>query len=223
MLTLQEVKQKVTIPEGKGNVPTVKHLRNRDVVFISRNLGADAKIMVYKSGYAVYQIGRYATVFSVHACGDYLYSLSGEILCIREAFFNLQEWYVRLVLEGEDRVFRNREAQEQEKSISYSAVAEDCLFMADWGNPLLEQVIQREIAGEFMRVLSRRERQLITLFYFARNTQKEIAKELGITQSTVSLEISGAIEKMRKYYAGGFSGPNAEAVRAGKGGKRHAG
>lgn len=223
MLTLQEVKQKVAIPEEGGNVPTVKYLQKREAVFISRNLGADAKITVFKSGYAVYRIGRYVTVFSVHACGDYQYPLSGEMLCIRESFFDLQEWYVRLVLEGEDRVFRNREAQAQEKSISYSAVAEDCLFMADFGEPLLEQLIRREITEEFMKVLSGRERQLIVLSYFARNTQKEIAEKLGITQSTVSLGISGAIEKMRKHYAGDFSGTNAEAVETGKGGKRHAG
>ena len=74
-----------------------------------------------------------------------------------------------------------------------------------------------------MRILSRRERQLIELSYFARNTQKEIAEKLGITQSTVSLEISGAIEKMRKHYARDFSGTNAENVETGKGGKCHAG
>lgn len=157
MLTLQEVKQKVAIPEER-NVPTVKYLQKRDAVFISRNMGDDATIMVYQSGYAVYRIGRYATVFSVHTCGDYQYPLSGEILCIGEAFFNLQEWYVRLVLEGEDRVFRNRESQEQQKSISYSAIAEDCMFMDGLGKSPLEQVIRQETIKELLESLTQRQR-----------------------------------------------------------------
>lgn len=223
MLTLQEIKRKVANPEEKGKVPTAKYLQNRDDVVISRNLGTDAEILVYQSGYAVYRIGRYTTVFSVHACGDYLYQVSGKILCIRETFFNLQEWDVRLVLEGEDRMCRNREAQEQEKNISYSAVAEDCLFMVDWGKSPLEQLIREETIGELLKLLTGRERQVIIQFFFARKTQKEIARELGLTQSTISLEISNAIRKMRKHHTSSLSNIRTETARAGKGGKFHAG
>lgn len=201
MLTLQEVKQKVAIPEGRENVPTARHLRNRDVIFISRSMGADAEIMVYQSGYAVYRIGRYATVFSVHACGDYQYPLFGENLCIREAFFNLQEWHVRLVLEGEDRVFRNREAQEQEKSISYSAIAEDCMFMDGLEKSPLDQVIRQETIRELLEPLTERQRLIIGQYFFCRKAQKEIAHELGTTAPLVSKTIAQAIRKIQKGYA----------------------
>ena len=201
MLTLQEVKQKVAIPKGRESVPTVKHLRNLDVVFISRNLGADAEIMVYQSGYAVYRIGRYATVFSVHACGDYQYPVAGETLYIRENFFNLQEWYVRLVLEGEDRIFRNREAQEQEKSISYSVIAKDCMFMDVLEKSPLEQVIRQETIRELLEPLTERQRLIISQYFFYRKAQKEIAHELGTTAPLVSKTIAQAIRKIQKGYA----------------------
>ncbi len=201
MLTLQEVKQKVANPKGRGKVPTVKHLRNRDVIFISRSMGADAEVMVYQSGYAVYRIGRYATVFSVHACGDYQYPAAGEILYIQENFFNLQEWYVRLVLEGEDRIFRNREAQEQEKSISYSAIAEDCMFMDGLEKSPLEQVIRQETIKELLESLTERQRLIIVQYFFCRKAQKEIAHELGITAPLVSKTIAQTIRKIQKGYA----------------------
>lgn len=222
MLTLQEVKQKVAIPEGRGNVPTARHLQNRDVIFISRSMGADAKIIVYQSGYAVYRIGRYATVFSVHTCGDYKYLLSGEILCIREAFFNLQEWYVRLVLEGEDRVFRNRESQEWEKSISYSAIAEDCMFMDGFGKSPLEQVIRQETIKELLESLTKRQRLIIVQYFFCRKAQKEIAHELGTTAPLVSKTIAQAIRKIQKGYEELPSNIQKKGEGIKKGGKSYA-
>lgn len=219
MLTLQEVKQKVAIPEGRESLPTAKHLRDRDVIFISRSMGADAEIMVYQSGYAVYRIGRYATVFSVHACGDYQYPVAGEILYIQENFFNLQEWYVRLVLEGEDRIFRNREAQEQEKSISYSAIAEDCMFMDGLEKSPLEQVIRQETIRELLEPLTERQRLIIGQYFFDRKAQKEIAHELGTTAPLVSKTITQAIRKMQKGYAKPPSNIKKEEVRIEKGGK----
>lgn len=219
MLTLQEVKQKIEIPEEKGNVPTVRYLQKREAVFISRNLGEDATITVYQSGYAVYRIGRYATVFSVHACGDYRYPLSGEILCIGEAFFNLQEWYVRLVLEGEDRVFRNRESQEQQKSISYSAIAEDCMFMDGLGKSPLEQVIRQETIKELLESLTQRQRLIIVQYFFCRKAQKEIAHELGTTAPLVSKTIAQAIRKIQKGYAELPSDSQKKEVGTKKGGR----
>lgn len=223
MFTLQEIRQMVKNPEERGKLPTAKQLRNGDMIVVRRNLGTDAEILVYQSGYALYRIGKYATVFSIHDCGDYLYPLSGKILCIRESFFKQQEWHVRLVLEGEDRVCRNRESQEYEKNISYSAVSEDWLIMAGLDKSPLEQLMEEETIGELMNLLTERQRQVIAWFFFARKTQREIAKELGLTQPTISQEISKAIQRMRKYQGGNGSGIAARTVQAGKGGNVHAG
>lgn len=174
MLTLQEVKQKIAKAGRRGKVPTAKELRNKDTVFISRNMGDDVQSMVYHSGYAVYRIGRYTTVFSVHDCGDYQYLLSGEKLCIRESFFDRQEWHVRLVLEGEDRVFHNREVQEQEKSLSYSAVAEDCRFMDGLEESPLEYMIREETIQELLEPLTERQRLIVGQYFFSRNSKKRL-------------------------------------------------
>ena len=193
------------------------------MVVVSRKLGEDAEILVYRSGYAVYRLGKYVTVFSIHSCGDYLYQLSGKIFCISGSFFDFQEWYVRLVLEGEDRISHNRELYENEKNISYHAISEDCGFMAGLEKSPLDQLIRKETIGDFISLLTVREKQVINQFYFDRKTQKEIAKGLGVTQSTISLEISNAIRKMQKHHACGLVDTRSESTRVRKGGICHAG
>lgn len=222
MLTFQEIRQMVENPAEREQAPTAKQLQTEKGIVISRCLGMDAEILVYRSGYAMYRIGKNATVFSIHSCGDYLYQLSGNILCIQGAFFDRQEWHVRLVLEGEDRVCRNRESAHQGKNISYSAVSEEWRIMADLEKSPLEQLIQEETIEELMNPLTRRQRQVVEQFFLARKTQKEIARELGLTQGTISQEISSAIRKIRKYYTQNTSRVMAEAVSTWKGGRSHA-
>lgn len=222
MLTLQEIRRMVENPVMKKKVPTAKQLQQEGSVVISRHLGMDAEILVYQSGYAMYRIGKYVTVFSIHSCGDYLYQLSGNILCVQRAFFDQQEWHVRLVLEGEDRVCRNRESAHQEKITSYSTVSEEWWIMADLEKSPLEQLIQEETIEELMNPLTRRQRQVVEQFFLARKTQKEIARELGLTQANISQEISSSIRKIRKYYTINPLSAAIEKVPTRKGGRSHA-
>lgn len=222
MLTLWEIKQAVENPGEGRDVPTAKRLRDTGTVVASRSMGTEAEIRVYQCGYAVYRIGRYATVFPVHACGDYLYPLCGEMLCIAESFFDCQEWHVRLVLEGEDRVSRNRESQEQERRISYSAVSEDWRLLADAGQPLLDQIIAKESVGEIMGLLTERQRFIVRQFFFFQKTQKEIAKEIGVAAPIISKTISNSIRQIRKKYPDIPGSDAAGFVQREKGGDAHA-
>lgn len=200
MRTLWEIKQSIENP-GKGNkVPTEKYLLETGRVLVSRQMGADMGIRVYQCGYAVYKLGKHTTVFPVHACGDYFYLSCGKTFCIRESFFDSQEWYVRLVLEGEDRVSRNREAQEQSKNISYSAASEEWGLLANMEQSPLEQIIVRESVGEMLELLTEKQRLIVSQFFFCRKTQKEIAKELGVAAPIISKAISSSIRQIRKKY-----------------------
>ena len=221
MLTLWEMKRIVENPGERKNVPTAKRLQDAGTVVASRRMGTDAEIRVYQCGYAVYQLGKYVTVFPVHACGDYLYLLCGEICCIGESFFDRQEWYVRLVLEGEDRVNRNRESQEQEKRISYSAISEDWKLLMDMGQSTLEQIIVKESVREMLELLTEKQRTVIIQFFFCRKTQKEIGEELGsVSQQAVSRLISNALQTMRRYSG---VAQNPSLCKAQEGGTRHEG
>lgn len=131
MLTLQELKQISGMPECNAKLPTAKQLRESGVVIAKEKIGVDTEILAYRNGYALYCVGNHATVFPVYSCGDYLYLEGGNAVRLSEQFFCGKEWYLRLVLEGEDRLSRNHEAKEQSRSVSYHAISEDWTGMED--------------------------------------------------------------------------------------------
>ena len=84
MLTLQEVKQLIEMPGKSTCVPSARYLKDYGNVLLCRRIGKGSKLTVYREGYAVYEIGKNATVFPIAACGDYVYGEPGESACIRE-------------------------------------------------------------------------------------------------------------------------------------------
>ena len=174
MLTLQELKQVVSNREERRKVPSAKYLRENDVAVAKQRLMDCAEIIAYQTGYVLYCVGDYATVFPLFTCRDYVYEAERKIAVVEENFFDDQPWYVRLILEGEDRLWRNRETREHNNCISYSCISEEWCELAD-----------------------KRQRQMIQRIYFQQQTQKEVSHELGITVPAVSKCISQAMQKMR--------------------------
>lgn len=76
---------------------------------MERKINETAAITVYPNGYALYEADGAATVFPVHPCGDYCYGFSPYVCTVSARLFEKEAWYIRLVLEGEDRLFRNLE------------------------------------------------------------------------------------------------------------------
>ncbi len=142
-------------------------------------------------------VGDYATVFPLFTCRDYAYEAERKIAVVEENFFDDQPWYVRLILEGEDRLWRNRETREHNNCVSYSCISEEWCELADKGQCLLEKIIAEETVRELMDLLTERQRQMIQRIYFQQKTQKEVSHELGITVPAVSKCISQAMQKMR--------------------------
>ena len=199
MLTLQELKQITGRPEQSDKTPSAKYLERHDTVVAVRRLDTDTNITVYKSGYALYRVCSRATFLS---------------------FFDKQPWYVRLILEGEDRLNRNREVLEHKNCISYSAVSEEWFVLANKMQCPLEQVVLEETIEELLSLLTERQRIVICQFYFQRKSQREISDELGISAPAVSKMLSQAIQRMRKNRIG-RSFESADTI-TGKGGNSHA-
>lgn len=119
MLTLQELKQVVGNRKEKRKVPSARYLRENDVAVVKHRLIDGAEIIAYQTGYVFYCAGDYGTVFPLFTCRDYVYEAGRKITVVKEDFFDNQPWYVRLILEGEDRLCRNREVREHNNCISY--------------------------------------------------------------------------------------------------------
>ena len=197
MLTLQELKRITDVPGLGAKLPTAKQLRTSSLILAQERFGMDSKISVYQSGYVLYQIGKQSTVFLLHSCRDYLYLADGKTVILPEHFFENREWYLRLVLEGEDRLNRNHEEKERNWNVSYSAVSEDWLAMENRTESMLEHLTKQETLTEILGSLSARQKYVIQKYYLQEETQEQISKELGISQQAVSLVISQAIRCIR--------------------------
>ena len=165
---------------------------------VSMENGGEVQLLVFREGYAIYRIGKYATVFPVHSCGDYCYENNGQQICVDASFFEQREWYMRLFLEGEDRLAKNRESSRKGKIVSYHAVSEEWFFLASPALPPLEQLIEKEKIMELMELLTERQRNIVILYFYYGETQWEIAKALGVSQPTVSQTLMAALRRMRE-------------------------
>ena len=153
MLTLQELKQIVDVPYPGMKIPTAKKLKEYGTVIAKKSMGCETEILAFQNGYALYQVSRFTTVFPICFCGKYQYNAE-QADCISEEFFNQREWYIRLILEGEDRLSRNQESKEQGWTISYSDVSEEWGMLQTEEKSPLEMLVGRESVNEIFKVLN---------------------------------------------------------------------
>ena len=181
-------------------MPTARELRSTGKLIAEKKLGESAGIAAYQNGYAVYHAGRDTTVFRIHACSGYCYGSSNSLCDIGSGMFDGEAWYLRLVLEGEDRLFRNLASREQGRSVSYSAESEE------WGElypvhsvpeSALDGIIRAETVENLLSVLTERQRRAAVLFYLEQKTERQVAEELGITAPAVSRILAKSLARMR--------------------------
>ena len=86
MLTLQELKRIVDVPGFGVKLPTAKQLRTSRSAIAQERLGLDSEISAYQSGYVLYQVEKYFTVFLLHSCRDYLYLADGKTVILPNSF-----------------------------------------------------------------------------------------------------------------------------------------
>lgn len=66
------------------------------------------------------------------------------------------------------------------------------VYDAAWGEPLAQQLLAA------MRVLTAREKDLVALKFYSGLTNREIARQTGLTESNVGTLLSRSIAKLRK-------------------------
>lgn len=165
MLTLQELKQIIDFPEDREKLPTVRQLRTSGLMIAREQFGEDAEISAYQNGCALYQAGGGSTVFYIHLCKGYSYLSDGAAIHLQEQFFDNERWYLRLVLEGEDRLKRNHEEKNRNWNISYSAISEEWAAMGNMPEPIVENLIRQETFAEILQVLTERQKFIVQKYY----------------------------------------------------------
>ena len=131
MITFKDLKKLVELPSYKEQrVPTVKALEVSGVPVVTEKvLENHGSINVYQNGYVIYRAHKRVTVFSLRDCVHYKYDAAeGAGHHIEEAEFDDYEWHIRLVLEGEDRIFMNYEIQDEWFSDDLKKLDDDKVF-----------------------------------------------------------------------------------------------
>lgn len=199
MLTLKELKKIVKVADMEKRIPSVKSLKEHKVV-VKEMINADTTISVYDHGYVLYTAGNQSTVFPLHSCDDYEYvSVTGDNKEFNKEFFDNENWYIRLLMEAEDRMaYSQRKISTNHGVFSNSDVTDDAEIMRGSSKDFVDDVIDREILNALIKELTERQKTVLNLVYFEEMRQQDVADYLGIKQQSVNDLLNRALKTMKK-------------------------
>lgn len=199
MLTLKELKKIVKVADMEKRIPSVKSLKEHKVV-VKEMINADTTISVYDHGYVLYTAGNQSTVFPLHSCDDYEYvSVTGDNKEFNKEFFDNENWYIRLLMEAEDRMaYSQSKISTNHGVFSNSDVTDDAEIMRGSSKDFVDVVIDREILHALIKELTERQKMVLNLVYFEEMRQQDVADYLGIKQQSVNDLLNRALKTMKK-------------------------
>lgn len=199
MLTLKELKKIVKVADMEKRIPSVKSLKEHKVV-VKEMINADTTISVYDHGYVLYTAGNQSTVFPLHSCDDYEYvSVTGDNKEFNKEFFDNENWYIRLLMEAEDRMAYSQSKSSTNHGVfSNSDVTDDAEIMRGSSKDFVDDVIDREILNALIKELTERQKTVLNLVYFEEMRQQDVADYLGIKQQSVNDLLNRALKTMKK-------------------------
>lgn len=199
MLTLKELKKIVKVADVEKRIPSVKSLKEHKVV-VKEMINADTTISVYDHGYVLYTAGNQSTVFPLHSCDDYEYvSVTGDNKEFNKEFFDNENWYIRLLIEAEDRMaYSQSKISTNHGVFSNSDVTDDAEIMRGSSKDFVDDVIDREILHALIKELTERKKMVLNLVYFEEMRQQDVADYLGIKQQSVNDLLNRALKTMKK-------------------------
>lgn len=162
MLTLKELKKIVKVADVEKRIPSVKSLKEHKVV-VKEMINADTTISVYDHGYVLYTAGNQSTVFPLHSCDDYEYvSVTGDNKEFNKEFFDNENWYIRLLMEAEDRMaYSQSKISTNHGVFSNSGVTDDAEIMRGSSKDFVDDVIDREILHALIKELTERQKMVL--------------------------------------------------------------
>ena len=199
MLTLKELKKIVKVADVEKRIPSVKSLKEHKVV-VKEMINADTTISVYDHGYVLYTAGNQSTVFPLHSCDDYEYvSVTGDNKEFNKEFFDNENWYIRLLMEAEDRMaYSQSKISTNHGVFSNSDVTDDAEIMRGSSKDFVDDVIDREILNALIKELTERQKTVLNLVYFEEMRQQDVADYLGVKQQSVNDLLNREFKTMKK-------------------------
>ena len=155
----------VKVADVEKRIPSVKSLKEHKVV-VKEMINADTTISVYDHGYVLYTAGNQSTVFPLHSCDDYEYvSVTGDNKELNKEFFDNENWYIRLLMEAEDRMaYSQSKISTNHGVFSNSDVTDDAEIMRGSSKDFVDDVIDREILNALIKELTERQKTVRPIF-----------------------------------------------------------
>ena len=196
---IKELKKIVKVADVEKRIPSVKSLKEHKVV-VKEMINADTTISVYDHGYVLYTAGNQSTVFPLHSCDDYEYvSVTGDNKEFNKEFFDNENWYIRLLMEAEDRMaYSQSKISTNHGVFSNSDVTDDAEIMRGSSKDFVDDVIDRAILNALIKELTERQKTVLNLVYFEEMRQQDVADYLGIKQQSVNDLLNRALKTMKK-------------------------
>lgn len=201
--TLREIKAMVSLTTNI-TLPTAKALRESGEPLASCQIEA-CRISVYKSGFALYETDAGVTVFRTEDCGAYVYhSVEDEDQIMPEEAFSDEEWTVRFIMEGEDRLWRNQQLVHNNKhgtKLELNEEREKAFIDHEQSlDNIIEKIVRQDKCHRLLSCLTDKQRRIVEAYYIFDLTQQEIADQLHISHQVVDRTLKAAIKKMQKNF-----------------------
>lgn len=197
-MTLKELQNRIEKTSGK-KLPTAAYLRaSNSPLVVSRELDGGTRLSVYQNGFALYQTDGKSTVFRVDYCGGYTYFGRSEQTALPEDFFAETDWWVRLIMEGEDRLTHNRNALSEKYESFCDGDSEAFQNISCSEESMQDAYITNELLELAFSMMTERQKAVVTMYYLDGMGVKEIAAVYGITHQAVSVTLSDVKKKFQK-------------------------
>ena len=202
--SFRQLKGVVGSTAGK-KLPSVKALKESGagIVFVFEH--GDITLTVYSNGFFIYECFGKEVVSAVDRCQQIVYQYQdNEIRKIEETEFRDGPCLIPLLLSGDDRVAHNLENYEwywHEFSLSEhlenwcEEATTECLEDRFFSNE--QRIKQHEELDDALDNLTKRQRQVVQLYFIEEMTFVQIAKHLNLSYSTVYETLRSAMERLR--------------------------
>lgn len=196
---------------GTGRVPGINKLRETAVAVLHAKTESGI-VEVYDNGFYTYKEDGHTTVYAVDRCNVLeWYSCTGEKLTSKDANVSELPWTMPLEIAGYNRLEHNNDNRQDSKAdYSLNAPASDnnLLFSVRPAHELQEEA-REELEYRAKRVsqvkkalnsLTKRQREILLMFYVDRLTQEAIAERTGLSRLAVRTHLGRAEKKFRNFF-----------------------
>lgn len=201
--SFRELKAMVGRTAGQ-KLPSAKTLReSADEILFSFERG-DVTLTVFASGYFIYECCGKETVSAVDRCQEIIYEYQdGEIRKVEESDFRDGPCLIPLLVKGEDRVVENMDRYERYwHEFSLSNDGEDWATEAS-AQSAEDYFIREEDALQIrdgLEKLTKRQRQIVQLYYVDGLSQYEIADLLHLKRTSVQSVLEAGMRRLKNVF-----------------------